>query len=231
MSLQVNEDNYHEKEHERLDLVSDAAVHVKARKVVRAWQLFNERSNKRRVALPLEHQIHSHSFRHEIETFYHALKDAEERLMFPHHIDQHMDCESGLTKLNAPITTPRNTMATYMNLVMAYKKRVDESKHTINRHWVMGHADVKKRDKPEEITPLQYDNTACDNEANECVSRGVPAHSFTSLPGYRAMLKLGDDWVTTDFRANIYFAHVAPAMKEYILCRLDIDARTFETID
>ena len=61
-NVQVNEDNYHEKEHERLDLVSDAAVHEKARKVARAWQLFNERSNKRRVALPLEHQIHSHSF-------------------------------------------------------------------------------------------------------------------------------------------------------------------------
>ena len=84
----------------------------------------------------------------------------------------------------------------------------------------MGHAEVKKRDNPEEITPLQHDNIACDSEANECVSKGVAAHSFTPLPGYRTMLKLGDDWVTTQFRAKIDFAHIAPAMKEYILGRI-----------
>ena len=133
----MNEVKYHEKEHDHLDLVSDAAVHVKARKVAGAWHLLNERSNKRGVALPLQHQLHSHSFRHEIETFYHALKDTNERLMYPHQIDQHMDCESGLIKLNAPITTSRHTMATDMDLVMAYKQLEGESKYTINRKWVI----------------------------------------------------------------------------------------------
>ena len=50
----------------------------------------------------------------------------------------------------------------------------------------MGHAEVKKRDNPEEITPLQHDNIACDSKANECISKGVAAHSFTPLPGYKA---------------------------------------------
>ena len=55
--------------------------------------------------------------------------------------------------------------------------------------------------------------------------------SFSPLPGYRAMLKLGDNWVTAHFREFMNFANTAPAMVEYILDRLDITRETFNRIN
>ena len=62
--------------------------------VAGAWQLYSTKGKKRRVATPLDKQEHSHSYRHEMETYYHALKDATEQLKHPHKIHQYMDCKA-----------------------------------------------------------------------------------------------------------------------------------------
>ena len=51
----------------------------------------------------------------------------------------------------------------------------------------MGHADVKKKDKPETITPMEHENIECDEEADEKVERmdseGKTPPPFEPLPG------------------------------------------------
>ena len=232
---EVLADEFDETPIQLLNIVSDASVHVAAGKVAGAWHILEEHNKKRRVARSLEHQRHAHSYRHELETFYHALKDAEDRLIHPHNIIQRMDNEGGLISLAKPIRAPRDTMRTDMDLVMAYNELRDNSKHVITHEWVMGHADVKKKDKPETITPWEHENIECDEEADEKVERmdseGKTPPPFEPLPGYRAMLKLGDNWITTHFRECVNFANTSPAMIEYVLRRLNIDLETFHTIN
>ena len=99
----------------------------------------------------------------------------------------------------------------------------------------MGHADVKKKDKPETITPMEHKNIECDEEADEKVERmdseGKTPPPFEPLPGYRAMLKLGNNWITAHFRECVSFASTSPAMIDYVLRRLNIDFETFHCIN
>ena len=181
--------------------------------------------------ITLEHQPFSHSYRHELETYYHALQDADTILELPHSITQWMDCKAGLDKIEAPVYGPRDTMGTDMDIVMAYHALKEKSKHTVSHDWVMGHAKEKKKDKPETITDMEHVNEDCDDDANDRVEENISPEPFTPLPGYRAMLKLGDNWVTTLFRENVQFANVAPATVEYVVKRLNITLDTFHDIN
>ena len=142
-----------------------------------------------------------------------------------------MDNEGGLTKIAQEITTPRQTMGTDMDIVLAYNKLRESSQHTILPKWVMGHADEKKKENPDKITDIEWENIGCDAEANARVEQDLPPKPFEPLPGYRAMLKLGEDWITTQFRGCVQFKNTSLAMIGYILRRLDISFTTFHTID
>ena len=214
-----------------LFLVSDASVHIKTRQASGSWKMYSSKESPRKVAIPLQHLQHAHSYRLELETFWHGLNDATKRLKNPHKIRQMMDCEGGLKKLDIPITHARQTMEADMDIVLAYKHLEQSTHHTINRQWVMGHADRKKKDNPESITEFEWDNISVDSAADDCVEHGGPPMQFEPLPGYRAMLMLDGEWVTTHFRDCVDFAHNAPAMHEYAMRRLDITAREFDDID
>ena len=88
-----------------------------------------------------------------------------------------MDCS--LKNTNKSISTPSQTMGTDMDIVMAYHKLRDESKHTVRGEWVLGHADDKKKDKPKTITDMEIENLECDQGT-------IPV-------GFKAMLKLDGD--------------------------------------
>ena len=79
-------DDYIEHPDDRLTLISGTSVHVANDKAAGAWKIYNngERGDKRCMLQPLEHQEHSHSYQHELETFHIVLKDAEEKPQFPH---------------------------------------------------------------------------------------------------------------------------------------------------
>ena len=123
--------DYFEQPGYNLTMVSDAAVHVDTSKVSSTWQLYKEKNSKRRVAHPIEHQDRSHSFRHKIETFHLALKDADENLQFPHQIKQYMACESGLKALAKGMWKTGHTMGTGMNLLLSQKQLKEELKHAV----------------------------------------------------------------------------------------------------
>jgi len=227
----VLEDTFVEREGVELTLVSDASVHVWRRQVARSWHLFETPTEKRRVVRTVEHQVHAHSYRHELEIFYYALKDAKEMLEHPHVIVQCMDCNGGLTKLEKDIYNPSHTMSTDMDLVLVYKKLIKDSKHTIILKWVLGQAEEKKKAKPTTITPIEHENVAFDEEVNARVEERAAPIKFRPQPGYGTMLQLGGEWVTTHFQECVEFANTAPAMVEYVRGRLDIDIQTFHTIN
>jgi hypothetical protein len=165
-----------------------------------------------------------------METFYYTLADDYDRLTQKHHIKMHMDCEGGLKKLGCKISKPSETMDTDMDIVMAFNQLRKETQHDITTEWFMGHAMEKKKSK-EEVTKLEWVNDDCDKDANEHVERDTEVPPFEPLPGYRAMLKIGDDWITTHFRECVRFANNSPDMAGYILKRLDIRMEEFHTIN
>ena len=130
------EDTFVVREWVELTLVSDASVHVRRRQAAGSWHLFETPTEKRRAVRTVEHQVHAHYYQHELEIVYYARKDIEKMLEHPHLIVQYMDCKGGLTKLEKEIYKPSHTMSTYINLILAYKKLIKDSKHTMILKWV-----------------------------------------------------------------------------------------------
>jgi len=181
----IIEETFQEEGTGRLNLVSDASIHVAKRKAAGAWHLYatsKDKAGTRRVVRTLQHQQLAHSYRHELETFYHALNDANSSLKNRHTIEQYMDNEGGLTKIAQEITTPRQMMGTDMDIVLAYNKLRESSRHTILPKWVMGHADEKKKDDPDTITAVEWENIGCDTEANARVEQDLPPNHLNPSP-------------------------------------------------
>jgi ribonuclease HI len=227
----IFDDTFVERKDENITIVSDCAVEVANGRAAGAWHIYHDKDARRRVARTIEHLKHAHSYRDEMTIMYHALADAETALRHPHKIIQMMDNEAGLNTLDTPITYPSQTMGTDMDVTLAYQKLRSESKHTVDVKWVMGHADRKKKNNPQDITPSEYTNIDCDEEASLRLSDEATPAAFHPFPGYKAMLRLGQDWVTTQLRDCVQFANTAPAMAEYIRHRLEITEETFQTID
>jgi hypothetical protein len=82
-----------------------------------------------------EHQIHAHSYRAKLETFYHASKDADKLLWLSHVITEQIDNVWGIKKLAQLIIHPSQTMDTDMDIVMAYNE-LQEKKQTPSQSWV-----------------------------------------------------------------------------------------------
>ena len=80
--------NFDETPGQLLHIVSDASVHITAGRVTGAWHLFKTHNAKQRVVRSFKHHIYAHAYRSELETFYHALKDADNLLQSPHDITQ-----------------------------------------------------------------------------------------------------------------------------------------------
>ena len=78
-----------------------------------------------------------------------------------------MDNKGGITKIAQEITTPLQMMGTDMDIVLAYNKLRKSSLHTILPKWVMGHADEKKKDDPDKITGVEWENIGCDAKVHE----------------------------------------------------------------
>ncbi len=121
-------------------------------------------------------------------------------------------------------------MDTDMDVVLAFKKLKAETKHNITTRWVMGHALEKKKDK-DKVSEMEWVNDDCDNDANAQVARNEYTPPFEPLPGFRAMLKIGDDWITTRFRDCVRFANTAPDMVAYVITRLGIGIDDFHQIN
>ena len=212
--------------------MSDCAVKKVDGQAAGAWHIYHDRKNRRRVTKTVDLPSHGHSYRGELETFLHAFRDSTSLLKYPHKIIQYMDNEGGLTTLDTPIGSPTATMSTDMDLAMAYKHHLDTCpQHQVERRWVMGHADSKKKDEPETITPIEQVNIDCDRDAGERMELKETPQPFTGLPGYKAMLKLGGQWVTTHFRESVGFASTATPLIQYATSGLKITDEVFQTIN
>ena len=131
------QDNFSEHSGDKLTLVGDAAVHLNNYAASSACQLHAKRYKKRCVSQPLERQALLHSYRHELETFYLALQDADGQLKKTHHITQYMDCETAIKALVWPSYKPGHTMVTDTNLIMARAWLKSTTQHTVIEEWVM----------------------------------------------------------------------------------------------
>ena len=129
--------------------------------------IFETQSAKYKVVRSVEHQVHAHSYWHELEVFYYALKNADDTQAHPHENTQLMDCKGELTKLKGPTYKPGHIMDTYMDFIMAYKQLLQHTKYTVKLQWVKGHADENKKAKPDSITKLERGNIKCDEAAKD----------------------------------------------------------------
>ena len=81
-------------------------------------------------------------------------------------------------------------------------------------------------------------NVACDEYASEAAREHMecpeaPAHNILQPPyeGSKAMLKIGDLWITSDYDSNIHFARTAPALRSYCRTRHNWSKKTMELVD
>ena len=123
--------DYHKHPGVILTLISDATIHMNDSNAACSWQLYKDRYHKRQVTQPLEHQDHSHSYHHKLETFHLTLKDADDNLQFPHGNTQYMDCESTLKSLKKEVYKAGHTMDMDMDSVMSHKQLKEKSKHAV----------------------------------------------------------------------------------------------------
>ena len=93
-----------------------------------------------------------------------------------------MDFEAALTALAQPPYKPSHNMVTNADLIMARARLKSIIPHTVTEEWVMGHANEKKKHVPETITPLEWDNSKCDADAEHCTQSGGPPSSFIPFP-------------------------------------------------
>ena len=115
-----------------------------------------------------------------------------------------MDCEGAPTKLETPIYAPKQTMGTDMDLILAYQKMWEETKHTVSIKWVMGHVSIKRKYQSK-ITPMEWENEDYDEAANEQVKSIVKAEHVTPLPGFGAILQLDGEWVIAHFQECVRY--------------------------
>ncbi len=109
-----------------------------------------------------------------------------------------------------------------MDIVLAYQQLRRQSKHRIDRAWVMGHS---------QVTPMEWENDDCDKAANAMVETDTEPLPFTPLPSYGTMLQIGGEWVTMHFRDCVHFATTAPPMMAYAMKQLSITEDQFHNFN
>ena len=48
--------------------------------------------------------------------------------------------------------------------------------------------------------PMEAENIACNDEAEECIQRNIGPHQWILVDGYRAILRLNNKWITSNLR-------------------------------
>jgi hypothetical protein len=109
----------------------------------------------------------------------------------------------------------------------------DTSEPHKNPHLKLPRQELSKKDLSDEVLM----NVACDEYAGKAAREHmecpeVPAHDILQPPykGSKAMLKIGDLWITSDYDDNIHFASTAPALRKYCHKRHKWDKKTMELI-
>ena len=110
-----------------------------------------------------------------------------------------MDSKSGIEKLQEDFNTPKDFMQDKMNIIMAHQHISSSLEYSVQLRWVRGHADRKKEDKSK-IMPMEAENIACNDEAEECIQRNIGPHQWILVDGYRAILRLNNKWITSNLR-------------------------------
>ena len=116
-----------ETENKTINIVSNVLVHTATGEAVGPWYIFQDHQQQLKVKQPIKLQPFSHSYHVGIKTAHYAFIDARKLPIFdPHPMTILMDCESGITKLQSEINSPKDVMTAEMDLVLA-------NKHTTER--------------------------------------------------------------------------------------------------
>ena len=108
-------------DYDRLDLITDAAVHVTRKKSAIAWQVLRPEPDlrKSRNAMPLQMKDVSYSSREELLGIYHGLKDTLGWFSEVIALTFHWDCKAVIEKIKQPPVYPGQFLSADMELVMA----------------------------------------------------------------------------------------------------------------
>ena len=153
-----------------------------------------------------------------------GLHDAHVLLNHKSHIRSLCDCESGIKKLQQPLTKPHHIMEPEMDLIMAIHHLKAESCHDIAFFMLQdmqtGSVSVDKLQKEEQM------NVVCDANANDST-----ADAILVPPGSRAMRQLRGKWITSRFKDGIREAHTKDDLRAYAMKHLSISCDVYDSID
>ena len=216
---------------DHIDLVSDAAVHVAEKKGAICWHALDKEDRRLSAYKPIFVTDNSHSYRHELEGIYESITFTTKRRPLIKQITSHCDNESGINKLEMPIRTPGDTMQPEADIIMATKKKkyIEDNGIDMTFKHVKGHTDRAK--KTADISRIEQVNIDCDTGAAVCVNEGIPAQQFTPLNGSKCMVKVHDQWITSNLEKAIQYHVSSRKLEAYISDRLKIPAEVVKTID
>jgi hypothetical protein len=218
-------------EYDRIELVTDAAVHVHRKKSAIAWQILGPEPDlkKSRNAMSLQMKDVSYSYREELLGIYHGLQDTISRFKRVIALTCHCDCEAAIEKIKQPAVCPGQFLSADMEIVMAIKTLVETTDIRISFNHIEGHPEKRKR--KEDFTYIELANYECDRDAELCVENDTEQLQYTPLKGSLCVIRIGKEWLSNRPDYPIQQAFVVPELKEYISQRLKIPIEVVETID
>ena len=218
-------------DYDRLDLITDAAVHVTRKKSAIAWQVLGPEPDlrKSRNAMPLQMKDVSYSYREELLGIYHGLKDTLCRFTKVIAITCHCDCEAAIEKIKQPLVYPGQFLSADMEIVMAIQALVNKSDTKVSFNHVEGHPEKRKR--KEDFTLIEMANFECDRDAELCIDGQEAPLEYSPLKGSLCVVRIGKEWLSNRPDYPIQQAFALPELKEYISQRLKISDELVEAID
>lgn len=219
-----------EEEYDRLDLVSDAAVHVAERKSAVSWQIIAPDGRKDRLALPLQMKDVSNSYREELFGLYHCLSMTLQEYKRVKAISCHCDWEAAILKIRDIPINPGQYVAADMDIVLAIQQLIQDSDPTVSLNHVPGHPERRKR--KEDFTFIELANWECDRDAEQYTTfQGAPL-KYTPLPGAKFVIRIGrDEWLSGRPDWVIQTAFAQKELQAYISKRLTISLDVVKCID
>jgi hypothetical protein len=183
-------------DYDRLDLITDAAVHVTRKKSAIAWQVLGPEPDlrKSRNAMPLQMKDVSYSYREELLGIYHGLKDTLRQFTKVIALTCHCDCEAAIEKIKQPPVYPGQFLSADMEIVMAIQALVNKSDTKISFNHVEGHPE--KRKHKEEFTLIEMANFECDRDAELCIDGQEAPLEYSPLKGSLCVVRIGKEWLS-----------------------------------
>ena len=225
--------------HQSLKVVSDGGVQLAHQCAAGAWIIAADDTQFVSACFLMTNISSLTSYRVELEGVYRALKHIEFLGLKPEEIDQWCDNKAAVTKCDLDTLPPKERIAPEADIILAIHHLKQKLKVPIRCGHVYGHQDGKnKSQSTKRLSEQAKMNIGCDERATATLNEILRNRGPTTAPlilqppyeGSKAMLRIGDTWITSNTPKHLHWAHRIPSLKQYCFKRHKWREKTFDAI-